>query len=687
MAKWAIASNAAVGSEDSPGGRIGEELVAETINLVITNVTNGVHSGYNITAANYKVDGGVESGTGTNIWLPPAASSGFVWAANEHIAQVAFTDLGIAGDASNTVNAAVTLTAFTPEKSITFNAAIVEKDDNPPVLSSAAARSLSLETRWNYNANQTVVATALTADATFSDVADGDATNHTRKKLSGTAPGNTTTGLASFKFTAASGYHYLDTLSLPTFSNLNSKSLNSYGDAYSWRRGINVYEDGKLKEVTFTLSYTPPVKLKILEQSNINSFDSLGHTFTFPITIRQDTVSTVDTIYNVSYRPKSTHARGLETIRVFGAVGAAYSISVQKKTNTLSNVTAASNGHYNFSTRAFQTAQSPFEATIGGNGVTTHEVLLPAVTTSTRYDITISGLTGGSSVISALAAVVPKLPGDATIIKHGVSTLTIKPITNTPANFGTLPSNVTITKPIKFKDSGPAYATGSPIEVIGGTNGASSTRLVLERYNYSVRVAPGMLVTGDGVTHGSTISSVRGNIITLSTASTIATSTKLKIIKESSSIVPFSFAITPNSNTLNVNATTDLVGEVGGFNRVKTLVNGATSASTGLILDSTKGITPGMTVTGGGVNVAAGTKLTVSSVTNATVVVLSEVQSFLDNASLVFSGSSNVSTGKLHSIQANKSGSNIIITGYLNIATAQVDTEIRIYIDDIITVA
>jgi hypothetical protein len=746
MAKWAIASNAAVGSEDSPGGRIGEELVAETINLVITNVTNGVHSGYNITAANYKVDGGVESGTGTNIWLPPAASSGFVWAANEHIAQVAFTDLGIAGDASNTVNAAVTLTAFTPEKSITFNAAIVERDDNPPVLSSEAARGLSLEARWNYNANQTVTVTALTSAATLSDVAAGSATSYTRKRISGTAPDNATTRLASFKFVAASGYHYLDTLNLPVFSNLNSGTGIPYGKAYSWSRDNGVYENGKLKEITFILRYTPPVGFGVLEKSSVSSFESLGHAFTIPTTIRQDTVATTNTISRVSYKSNSTNATGTERIKVFGVEGTKYSISVEKKINTDSVTTASSDGHYNFATRAFQTTPSPLETVVGKNGVSTHGVLIEASATSTRYDIIISSLTGGATLLSG----VPKQSGDAKIIKHGVNTLTIKPITNTPANFGALPSNVTTTMLIGFENDGYTGDNVGVVATVGGTGGSSSTRLVLEENKNNSRIAVGMVVMGKAIAHGTTVNKVNGKVVTLSTASAVAANTKIKFAKNTTSLVPFSFTIVPNGNTLNVNADADLFGAFAGVGATTELTNGAVSNNSTVTLDSTKGILQGMSVSGSEVRSTASAGLTVSSVTNGTTLVLSEAQYFSDNTSLTFSGDGG--GGVLRSMQANKSEftdatcdynndptithdanplivvglgvsgtgipaaatvasinsptsfelsaattggsvtngtltfSNIVITGYIGTVNGQVDAEARVYIDDLITV-
>ena len=94
-----------------------------------------------------------------------------------------------------------------------------------------------------------------------------------------------------------------------------------------------------------------------------------------------------------------------------------------------------------------------------------------------------------------------------------------------------------------------------------------------------------------------------------------------------------------------------------------------------------------MVVTGDQVYVAAGTDLTVASVTNGTVIVLSEEQSFVDNANLKFSGGNASSAVSVHSMQVNKVGDNIVITGYINATSLGATAQARIYIDDLITVA
>ena len=675
MANWETISNTI--SPPTSGASKGTISSGEIVNLTLTNVVNGVWNVYSLSAANFKIGGGVESGTDTSVWVPAVLLDGVpVWDANANISQVAFTDTGIAGDPKNTVNVAVTLSSYTPAASETLSVGIQEKDDNPVILASARGRSLSIEARWDYSANQTVTTTMLVSTVAFTKTSDGDANNSAREQLRGTVPNRTTTSVASFKFAADTGYHYVNASTLPTFSNLNSKKDIPYGKAYSWERDSDVYENGKLKEITFTLSYTPPAKFGILEDSSISNFDDLGHTFTIPITIKQDTVAAANTIRKVSFKPNSTYLRGTETIKVFGVENTQYSISV----------TSATGEHYNFTSRAFQTAVTSLEAIIGGNGVTTHEVLLPEARVSTRYDIKISGLISGNSTVATLAAGVPTRTGDATITKHGLTTLTIKPITNTSTNFGALPADITVARPIRFKNSGYADTSYDSIDAIGGTSGASSTRLVLAG-RISDRIAPGMLVTGNGIAHGSTVSNVINNAVTLSTASTVANSTSIKFTADTRGITPFTFTVVPNSNTLNVTTSADLPGAVGGFSKIRTSVNGSTRQDSVLKLKSTKGITPGMSVTGTEVNATAGNILTVSDVINGDTITLSEAQSFSDTSDLNFSVNSVVGAGKLHSIQANKVGSNIVITGYINAVGSQSDAEIRVYIDDIITVS
>ena len=348
-------------------------------------------------------------------------------------------------------------------------------------------------------------------------------------------------------------------------------------------------------------------------------------------------------------------------------------------------MTASSDGYYNFDTRTFQTAVTSLDSSCNAKGTNTNYVLLPDATSDTRYDVVISGVVAGSTTV--LNSSVPQKAGDATITKYGVDTITIKPITYTdPTPYGTLPANIAISKqkPIPGQSSGSA----SPASVIvkGGTGGSSSTRLILNETTSSVFA--GMVVTGSGVAHGSTVTTVSKNVVTLSTASTIANNTDIRFTKNTANLKPFTFTVVPTGgNTLNVNTAASLSSSIGGLTGVKTQINGTAAKTITHTVDSTKGIVPGMIITGDEVKVGAGTNLTVASVTSTTVLVISEIQSFVDNAHLKFSGGNVNANTDLHSIQANKVGSNIVITGYMASSDLKATADVRVYIDDLITVS
>ena len=677
MANWTLTNNSFT---TTSGSASSEQDVVLTISPA---------AGYNIEAKNFKVGGGVETNgsmvvtPGTNIW---EARGGTFWNADSNISKVVFTNV-IAADQlptpDNTVLATITVTSFTPSVATKLYVDIDERDDNPIVPTGEEPRNICLETRWDYSANHTVTQTSLLSSVTSSDVATGDASNQTKKKLSGNVPNGTTTKIATIKFESASEFHY-QTGSGPTFGNLKHPSPGIYEDTYSWglEDGGGVYVGGKLQEITFNVSHTPPDGYD--EPSDVCPF---AHFFNMALVIVPDEVAVAGSINSVAYPPKSSRVGGSHTIQVHGTVGAAYSISIQKKTSTTSDVTAASNGHYNFVTRQFQTSDGAHNSTINSFGVTKHQLVLPPTATNTRYDITISGLVDG--VQTTLASGVPVKAGDATITQFGANTLTLTPITNTASDFGTLPADVTIGRPIRFKGDGYSSANTDIITLKGGTAGVSSTRLTLDKYRSSIKIIPGMIVTGSNISHNTTVSAVNGNIVTLSGASTIAASTDITFASGSGNIMPFSFTVVPNAtpDALTVTAVTDLFSNVGGLSAVKNKINGTAAKTVTHTLDSTKGIVPGMVVTGDQVYVAAGTDLTVASVTNGTVIVLSEEQSFVDNANLKFSGGNASSAVSVHSMQVNKVGDNIVITGYINATSLGATAQARIYIDDLITVA
>ena len=400
-------------------------------------------------------------------------------------------------------------------------------------------------------------------------------------------------------------------------------------------------------------------------------------------------------ITKCEYPPTVPHTGGSKTLKVFGNPGTPYSISVQKKASTTSDITAGSNGYYNFKTRTFQTAETSAITIVKPSGFTSHEVLFPTSTSQVRYDVTLSGLVDG--VHSTLDASVPTAAGQAKIRQFGTKTLTIKPITYVPGNFGSMPANIEITKRVRFRGDGYTAAPIKEVKTTGGNGGVSSTRIKLDNVKDSLNIHAGMYAIGYGVAHLATVISSNKDEIILSLASAVADGTDLTFISDNGSVSPFKFIVVQNAgeDALSVTGPGASKGvedilrtRVGGLDRVSATINGGTTSATHT-LDTTKGIVPGMVVTGEEVSVHAGRILKVESITNGTVIVLNQIQTFTDNAVLEFNNKNTTSPTKVHSVQVNEVGSPaaIHITGYVQSDSIAQDAEVRILLDDIITTA
>ena len=601
-----------------------------------------------------------------------------LWTADGKIEQVVFTNNGTIGTQDNTVNMAVTLDAFTPlSNDLNIDITLVESDAHPITV---ASHPFEIPIIWGtVNASDNALHTVTTTTA-YNETA----LTETGATYSGTILTDSAVTVAEVTFaTIGENYYQQDPLAtaggvmglLGLYSaQVEDEVYNADSLLIGFKLRVEFNWDGLDEDgqEMYTYNYTQ------FTESNTTTIQPI---FIIPIPV----LLTGDRIHSVSYSPSVTSSQGETAIRVFGSANAPYKISVEKKTSTTSSVTASSDGYYNFDTRSFQTAVTSLDSSCNAKGTNTNYVLLPDVTSDTRYDVVISGVVAGSTTV--LNSSVPQKAGDATITKYGVDTITIKPITYTsPTPYGTLPANIAISKqkPIPGQSSGSA----SPASVIvkGGTGGSSSTRLILDETTSSVFA--GMVVTGSGVAHGSTVTTVSKNVVTLSTASTIANNTDIRFTKNTANLKPFTFTVVPTGgNTLNVNTAASLSGSIGGLTGVKTQINGTAAKTITHTVDSTKGIVPGMIITGDEVKVGAGTNLTVASVTSTTVLVISEIQSFVDNAHLKFSGGNVNANTDLHSIQANKVGSNIVITGYMASSDLKATADVRVYIDDLITVS
>ena len=652
-----------------------EEPAGQVRNIVLTNVNPNDNSwnGLTIQAKNFKIKNGhlvVPVSNETYIWNDSTS----IWDADDKINQVVFTNLGAIGTQDNKVNMAITFNAFTPTDSVSVNINLEESDD--PI--TQASHEFSFPISWTSNNNHTV-----TTSSDYTKTVDS-ATEHT---FSGNVLSNIATVIATVTFAADPNYYYDE-------NNINAQITGVLGlYLYSHEIVEQVYTDSLLTGFTVryefnwnTLASTNSDWADVYT-GNINAFGPLDSEITY--TIHQEAVaSTENRIHSVSYPPSLTSSQGEIPIRVFGSANAPYKLSIEKKTSTTSTVTAASNGYYNFDTRAFQTAVTSLSSTCDAKGVNVNYVLLPDASSDTRYDITVSGVVAGSTTV--LNSNVPQKAGDATIIKNGVNTITIKPVTYNPARYHTDVANgilnLSVSKSSIAAGSGPGRAKPTSVIFKGGTGGSVSTRLVLE--DNPSGVFAGMVITGSGIKHGTTVTAISKNVVTLSQSCTVAAATDIKFTTNTANLFPFSFLIARNgaSDVISITSGADLKGAVGGLTSVKTNITSPSTKSTSQAVANTRGIVSGMTITGTEVKTVAGEKLTVNAApTSLTAITFSGTQSFSNGASLRFSGGNASADVSLHSIQANMSGTSVWITGYLEINEIKATADVAIYIDDIIS--
>ena len=390
---------------------------------------------------------------------------------------------------------------------------------------------------------------------------------------------------------------------------------------------------------------------------------------------------------------------------MFGKKGSKYKLRVEQKT-AFDNPATVAAGYYDWTNKSFRaqssTGANDEDGTILSGG-SIHFVLIPPVTSDTRYDIYIDTVVDGVTAKtkpSKYKSRIPQGDGVLSIFQYGTRTLTLSPSTSNASNFGTLPADVTITRRKRFNGDSYAPARLRPVFQKAGTGGASSTKLVLDQVNSDVKA--NMLVTGAGIAHNTTVKSVQDNKVILSAAATVANNTLIRFDLNNGRLVPFSFTILPNSNTLSATANVDLNSKIGGLqNRILVKTNGTTSSSTTITLDDTRGILPGMIV--GSISKyyakgEGGYDLTVVSVTSKTAIVVSKALTLAtDDIEFEIFGGKSVfdrfsqpianSNVNIIGMTADDSTANVVISGYVDPVSIDATTTHPIYLDDIITVS
>lgn len=387
-------------------------------------------------------------------------------------------------------------------------------------------------------------------------------------------------------------------------------------------------------------------------------------------------------------------------ICVSGKNGTKYKIRVEKQQGLTTGLTHAS-GYYDWTKKIFTTLALANGANIETgtieNGKKIHYVMLPVASADTRYDVFIDNLVDG--VTAKLKSTIPTQAGDLSMIQYGTRTMTISTETADSTDYTSTGADVTITRPYYFEGS--AYYT-PPLKSVyqtGGTGGASSTTLTLDKEN--PRIRQGMIVTCDGAAHQAKITSIKGRVITLNNACTIANGTMIRFDLDNGRLVPFTFTMTPaGGHAIDPTADARAKDCIGGLKESVLLKinSGGGVSGKSITVDTSRGVITGMVLgnIGNYVKDQFGRDVTVTVNDATRITITDDVIAADDTEFYVFADTTThnsfaepkANTGvNIHSITVQDSHPNVIVYGYLNVERIDATLTHPLYLDDIITVS
>lgn len=711
MADWYVISNTfdAVGGTAEAGQTVELEITAMNPDS-FTNDWSGAY----IKKENFKIGGATESPT--NTW-----TGGNV---DAPVSKVVFTDNpvdgSLVGTPFNKVKATVHLNAYTPSSAAPIYVDIDEQDLAPTfntthdfVLETTAELTDS-----SLSSKHTVTNVNLT-DVTETTVTAGSVFRNSASFLYGSA----TNVIQEITFAANTGYFYeyvpnsfVFTFGNPLMGNINDslyaasvveQSVNSSNQITSFT--VRVFAN------------VQPFLMGFIDDFTIND----GHKLNFEVPLKEIQVAETDVVTEVEVPSEVPSDGGNFEIIITGQPGSVGTINLFKTTSLTDGTrkTDSLSGHlvgvirfsdYDFENQDFTVFEgsvplgveglkfpdrSGNQFTLDENGKATKEFALDPIyyenadLTAQRYDVIVEDRgTQKKGKITKIKAK-PK-----SIIQKGFLTGTITLSTLNSSLYATLPSDITFARPEKIVGDVRGQQTNPYSIYRGGTGGVSSTRLTLNTANENI--LPGMLITGSGIPHGTTVSSVTNNSIILSSASTVEDNTRLRFERDAVDIVPFSFTVSPaQGKVLSVQDSGHL--KVGGLNsdNIERLQSGFTTNSTTVNLNNfpafthqvvltsvyatpefhgTRGIIPGMIVK----DSSGATVGTVDSITDRNTFEL-ETAGSTAIGNLTFEPTNpHVS---LINLQSNKVGNDIVISGNLKVRELSKSATFPIYIDSLIT--
>ena len=404
-----------------------------------------------------------------------------------------------------------------------------------------------------------------------------------------------------------------------------------------------------------------------------------------------------DVLYsrNIGYDARDTY------VRLLGKKGTSFDLSITKATSA-TDYTPSS--YFNFETHRFQAAAAKLTSEIPPNGKFTQQVEVPVSTSNCYYNVVVEpGLNSSKTKPATFGANIPKALGDAVITQHGVKTVTIRPITETAANFGVIPTQ-SISVPAMYPGSRLVRrGAQSTWGIKGGNNSKSSNKITINKFNASIAIGSVLLTryVDYGIPHNTTVTSIEENLITLSNAVSIPDGSDVHFLRKGSSTTAFSLAI-PVKARYKIKSDIDFKGAVIASSKpLKRTANAAVVDGKVITLnEGSRGLVAGMAIQGNGLVDSVGYNyLRVVSVDFAARTVTVDVnQNIADDAKLSFvypesipsSGEFSQYGGshsmKLTHMQVSSLDGDLMVEGYFDINwLGKDDTDINISIDNFIT--
>jgi hypothetical protein len=610
------------------GGTIAADQV---VNLTITPVEN---SGFPLAAANLEIPE-PESVVG-NVYTIDGDShvstillDGTPYPNNVDVETITFSDNGTPGDPTNTVNVAVKFKADQtwPTSDATYWIDIDDKASTPTV----AQRSTCLITEYlNWETtHQSAPAVAdlgspLVASITETVVSAGSATgnpstyiNRVINKHHGTVDDLTTTEIAKITFARANDKYYLGGTQAPYIS--WQGLTDGFDDCYTSLIDPT-YTGGLITSFVVHIYYTPPQEVLMPGFENDDIINRCGHKAIINYSlVEPETIVDQGSItkFEVSGIGTLNYNGGAGIAMVQGTSGAGYKLHLQKKESLTSDVTASTNGHYNYITGLFQTETPPlWIGEIGdtyGTGQNYHGFTIPPVIVDTRYDFTVDGgpVNGEMSTILANSGV-PVVAGDSSWIQNGIATVDFE-VGVDGADIFTIAPGQGVVRPIGNGVSVPFHQESYSVK---GTHSAGVKRLRITLNKPPKNVVAGMYVTNpfgqttatNAIQHLTKVVSVFSNVITIDkdiTGPGLVDGETIKFMSSNGSVIPFDVTIGLASGRAISDVITDgstvWEGLVGGMSDVEVTTSAPSDNSEHLSISTANGVLVGMKVAGDGI--------------------------------------------------------------------------------------